>query len=59
MLGSFLRAGYEIEATEPGRAQLIVVNTCGFLGAARDEVKRGSGEGRKEEGTWRNVMGAA
>jgi hypothetical protein len=38
MLGDFLRAGYEIEPTDPTKANLIVVNTCGFLKSARDEV---------------------
>jgi len=37
MLGDFLRAGYEIEASDEKRASLLVVNTCGFLGAAREE----------------------
>lgn len=37
MLGDFLRAGYEIEASDETRASLLVVNTCGFLGAAREE----------------------
>jgi ribosomal protein S12 methylthiotransferase len=37
MLGDFLRAGYEIEASDEARASLLVVNTCGFLGAAREE----------------------
>ena len=37
MLGDFLRAGYEIEASDANRASLLVVNTCGFLGAAREE----------------------
>jgi hypothetical protein len=46
MLGDFLRAGYEIEPTDPTKANLIVVNTCGFLKSARDEVSdrpRGGG----------------
>lgn len=38
MLGDFLRAGYEIESVDPSSANLIVVNTCGFLKSARDEV---------------------
>jgi hypothetical protein len=40
MLGSFLKAGYEIEVNDPSKATLLVVNTCGFLGAARDEADR-------------------
>ena len=37
MLGQFLHAGYEIEPEDPTQADLLVVNTCGFLGSARDE----------------------
>ena len=40
MLGSFLKAGYEIEPSDPARASLMVVNTCGFLGVARDEADK-------------------
>jgi hypothetical protein len=39
MLGDFLRAGYEIEASDASEASLLVVNTCGFLGKARAEVR--------------------
>lgn len=36
MLGHTTRAGYRI-VTEPGEADVIVVNTCGFIGEAKQE----------------------
>jgi len=36
LLGLAVRSGYEI-VSDPGRADLIVVNTCGFVGDAKKE----------------------
>lgn len=36
MLGLLLNAGYET-VSDPGEAEAIVVNTCGFIGPAKDE----------------------
>ena len=47
-LGLLLGAGYEFR-DEPEAADLIVVNTCGFLGSARDEsIERLSELGEKK-----------
>ena len=55
MLGALLRAGFEV-TLDPGEAQVLVVNTCAFIEAAKKEsigaileasqVKR-RGEGRR------------
>jgi ribosomal protein S12 methylthiotransferase len=37
MLGELKRSGYSPVA-RPGRADVIIVNTCGFIGPARDEA---------------------
>ncbi len=36
MLGQLSRAGYQI-ADEPAEAELVIVNTCGFIGEAKEE----------------------
>ncbi|MBN2433535.1 MAG: 30S ribosomal protein S12 methylthiotransferase RimO [Acidobacteria bacterium] len=36
MLGHLLQAGHEV-ATDPARADIIVINTCGFIQSAKEE----------------------
>jgi ribosomal protein S12 methylthiotransferase len=36
MLGGFLQKGYEL-VQEPSEAEVIVVNTCAFIGPAKEE----------------------
>lgn len=36
MLGSLLQAGYEL-TTEEAKADVIIVNTCGFIDQAKEE----------------------
>ena len=36
MLGHMSRAGYEV-TSEPAAADILVVNTCGFVGEAKQE----------------------
>jgi ribosomal protein S12 methylthiotransferase len=40
MLGYFRRAGYDV-VTDSNRADVLVLNTCGFIRPAREEVERG------------------
>jgi ribosomal protein S12 methylthiotransferase len=40
MLGYLKRAGYQI-LPQPGEADVIVLNTCGFIRPARDEAREG------------------
>jgi ribosomal protein S12 methylthiotransferase len=42
MLGYLEKAGYEI-SPQPGRADIIVLNTCGFIRPAREEAGKGIG----------------
>lgn len=39
MLGALKRAGYAL-VTRPGEADIVVVNTCGFIRPARDEAEK-------------------
>jgi ribosomal protein S12 methylthiotransferase len=40
MAGNMLKAGYSF-SPDPDRADVVVVNTCSFIAAAREEAEEG------------------